>query len=419
MTAKVAIVGAGPSGCYLAQALGKLCKEAEITVIEKLPVPFGLARYGVAPDHQGTKAVTRQFAKLFEKQGVGFAGNLEIGTSPSAALSLEELRALFDVVVLATGLSQDRSPGRDFEGTPGIYGSGAVTRLWNSHPEAAEFSPEFGARVVVLGAGNVAIDVLRLLAKAEDDFAGSDFPAGGAYDQVREIHLVGRSPADQAKFDPVMIRELAKIPGLAVSIGEGTALNSGEDDKRLAALRDLATAQPDAITKKISFHFGWPAKKPLRSNGTLSGVLFERDGEEMALPCDSVISAIGYEDDGKLNRSALLDGASTHETGQIAPGLYAAGWFKRGPQGTIPENRADSQKIAALIAEEIAAAPAGAEKPGVAALQAQFGNRMTSYSDWQHIDDVEKAAAPEGRCRAKISNLPEMLAVIENRRQAL
>jgi len=418
MTATVAIVGAGPSGCYLAQALGKLCKEAEITVIEKLPVPFGLARYGVAPDHQGTKAVTRQFAKLFEKQGVGFAGNIEIGSGPGAALSLDELREMFDVVVLATGLSRDRSAGTAFEDIPGVYGSGAVTRLWNSHPDAADLEPEFGSRVMVLGAGNVAVDVLRILAKSEADFEGSDFPPAQVRDDVREIHLVGRSPADQAKFDPVMIRELAKIPGLAVSIGEGSRLNGAEDDKRMAALRDLAATKPDAITKKISFHFGWPAKKPLRKNGTLTGVIFEREGEELALPCDSVVSAIGYEDDGRLNRAKLMKGVASHETGRLAPGLYAAGWFKRGPRGTIPENRADSQKIAALIAEEIAALPEADEKPGFDALSARCAARMTSYGDWQHIDEVEKAAAPEGRCRAKISSLPEMLALIENRRQA-
>ena len=175
MTSKIAIVGAGPSGCFMAQSLGKACPDVEITIIEKLPVPYGLVRYGVAPDHQGTKAVIRQFARLFEKQGVNFAGNVNVGAGDAADLSLAELRDIFDVVVLATGLSEDRRLGLAGEQTGGVYGSGAVTRFWNDHPSDQALAPEFGNQVVVVGNGNVALDVVRLLAKGADDFNGSDF----------------------------------------------------------------------------------------------------------------------------------------------------------------------------------------------------------------------------------------------------
>ncbi|MEM8794809.1 MAG: FAD-dependent oxidoreductase, partial [Pseudomonadota bacterium] len=183
MNAKVAIVGSGPSGCYVAQALVKALPNAELTVIDRLCVPFGLIRYGVAPDHQGTKAVSRQFARLFEKQGVAFVGNVELGRD----LSLEALRDAMDVVVLATGLYGDRTfevPGKDLSG---IYGSGAVTRYWNGHPDSEGMKPEFGKRVVILGNGNVAIDVLRLLAKSPVEFDGSDIEPEFVDDGVETI----------------------------------------------------------------------------------------------------------------------------------------------------------------------------------------------------------------------------------------
>ena len=214
MTSKIAIVGAGPSGCFVAQSLGKACPDAEITIVDRLPVPYGLVRYGVAPDHQGTKAVIRQFARLFEKQGVTFTGNLCVGDDDSADLSFAELRGMFDAVVLATGLSEDRRLGLVGEEARGVYGSGAVTRFWNDHPSDQALAPEFGNRVVVVGNGNVALDVVRLLAKGTDDFNGSDFDPARVVTSVTDIHIVGRSPAHGAKFDAVMVKELAKICSL-------------------------------------------------------------------------------------------------------------------------------------------------------------------------------------------------------------
>ena len=153
----VAIVGAGPSGCYLAQALRKQWTDARIDIIDRLPVPYGLVRYGVAPDHVGTKAVTRQFERLFERDGIDFYGNVTIGRD----LSLDDLRKAYDVVVLATGLSKDRLLGIPGDSLPGIYGAGAVTRRFNDHPDEDELTLDLGQRTVIIGQGNVGIDVLR------------------------------------------------------------------------------------------------------------------------------------------------------------------------------------------------------------------------------------------------------------------
>ena len=161
MSGKVAIVGAGPSGCYLAQALLKAAPELEVDLIDALPVPYGLVRYGVAADHQGTKAVARQFARVFERQGAQFWGNVALGRE----VTLEALQGAYDAVVLAAGLAGDRRLGVPGDDLPGVHGAGRLTRALYEHPEA-EALPALGAHPLIVGNGNVAIDLLRLLAKA-------------------------------------------------------------------------------------------------------------------------------------------------------------------------------------------------------------------------------------------------------------
>ena len=172
MSFQVAVVGTGPAGCYTAQALLKALPGVRVTLVERLPVPFGLVRYGVAADHQGTKAVTRQFDRVLAHPDVTFVGNVEVGTD----ISLDVLRASFDAVVVATGLHRDRRLGIAGEDLPGVVASGPLTRWANGHPDVSDAPPLLGRRAVVIGNGNVAVDVVRLLAKAPSDFVGSDLP---------------------------------------------------------------------------------------------------------------------------------------------------------------------------------------------------------------------------------------------------
>ncbi|QPM92230.1 FAD-dependent oxidoreductase [Pseudooceanicola algae] len=415
---QIAIVGAGPSGCYLAQALLKAVPGAHIDILDRLPVPFGLVRYGVAPDHQGTKAVARQFARLFEKQGVGFIGNVTLGQEgEGGTLSLSELQSAYDVVVLALGLPKDRALPLPGAALPGVIGAGQLTRHWNDHPDDSASLPDLGRRVVIVGQGNVAIDVLRILAKRAEHFDGSDLAhrhsdhiaAAG----IESIDILGRSPAHEAKFDPVMVKELAKLPHMGFAF-EGLAHSgaASQDDARLEALANLPAAADHDI--RVTFHFG---ATPTRLTGTdrVSAAQFDCDGAELSLPCDTVVSAIGFETHVPGLRDDLLAGAEDAALGVLRPGLYAAGWFARGPRGTIPENRQAAQALAARIAQDLGTLPK-TSKTGAAALAARLSG-LTDYAGWQRIDAAELAACDAGRVRAKVADLTDMLTLAAGRAQ--
>lgn len=378
----IAIIGAGPAGCYCAQALAKALPEARIDILDARPVPYGLIRYGVAPDHQGTKAVIRQFERLFERQGVAFFGNVSLGRD----VTLEAVQGIYDAVVLATGLDLDRRLGVPGDDLPGVLGSGAVTRAWNDAPDTA--APQIGPRVVVIGNGNVAVDLVRLMAKTADECEGSDLTR--TLPPVTRIDVVGRSPAEAAKFDPVMLKELGRLAEASIHV-HGAA---GEG-KVIEALTALNGHAPDAARCAVHFHFGW-APEAIEGQTHVTTARFRRGDEILTLPCDTVLTAIGF--DGAR--------AQTDAEGRIAPGLYATGWARRGPRGTIPENRTDAMQVASTLAADLGAGG----KPGRDAL-APLVPQAVRYDGWLRIDAAERAAAPPGRVRAKIRTRAEMLAL--------
>ena len=402
MSRRVAVVGAGPSGCFVAQALLKARPELQVDILDRLPVPYGLVRYGVAADHQGTKAITRQFARLFERQGARFFGNVTVGRDTT----LDALRETYDAVVVASGLSADRRLGIPGDDLPGVHGAGRITRALYEHPDA-EPLPALGARPLIVGNGNVAIDLLRLLAKTPEELDGSDLGPGPtawlAGSGIDEITILGRSPAAAARFDAVMLKELARLGGVSIAVEDLGTAGTEEGTRTLEALASLAGH--GAGPRRIRFVF---SRRPVavEGDGRVTGLLCSApDGREERFAATSILTAIGF--DGET---------ATAESGsavKMAPGLYGAGWFARGPRGTIPDNRADAQALAATILADLDAMPAGAPRGDLLACLPG----VVTYDGWTRIDAAETSAPPAGRCRAKIADRAAMLSLASARDQ--
>lgn len=417
---QIAIVGSGPSGCYLAQALLRSLPHAEITIIDRLASPFGLIRYGVAADHQHTKAITRQFERLFQAGNVRFAGNVELGRD----VGLDELRAHFDAVVLATGLSADRAlalPGGEL---PGVIGAGTVTRALNAHPDEPTTLPDLGSDVVLIGAGNVALDLLRFLVKAENDYDASDIadPALERYlgSPAARVTVASRSDAAHAKGDAQMLRELAALPRAVYRLPDdpGSALaDDGALDRaqagRLAAVEELvASERPAHPGPAVTLRFG---VIPVRILGEerVEAVEFAAGDDVVVVPATSVITAVGFAASGPL--AALL--ADHSEVGGIEPGLYRTGWAKRGPSGGIPENRACAKSVAEEIVADVTsgALPGSETRLGFDGLPADVRAASVDYAQWLRLEQHERELAPSGRIRRKISDHDRMVAIAHDR----
>lgn len=371
----IAIVGSGPSGCYLAQFLRKRWAEAEITIFDRLETPYGLVRYGVAPDHIGTKAVAKQFDRLFERDGVRFVGNVEIGSD----VSLDQIKDAFDIVVLATGLHGDRNlavPGADLAG---VYGSGRITRLINDHPEEAVSGVTLGKKITIVGQGNVSIDLVRLLLSSAEDLrmhgVNEDVISLCEQGPISHIDVVGRSAPHLAKYDSAMIRELVKLPNVRFHADLPEADVTIEDKEALAkldALGVLIDMAVDSHTRSVRFHYGW-APKAISGDDFVTGIEFEASDDTsltLQLKADTVITAIGFTEkpSAALRRSHHETDGSNLGTGYLSPGLYCVGWIRRGPQGTIPANRADAKMVAEVIISAVDAGDIAPHKPGLSAL---------------------------------------------------
>jgi ferredoxin--NADP+ reductase len=356
-TPAFAIVGSGPSGCYTAQFLRKAFPESPITVFDRNPVPFGLVRYGVAPDHIGTKAISSQFERLFDRDGVKFVGATEIGVN----ISLDELRRNLDAVVLATGLSKDRPLNIPGGYLPGVYGSGRITRLLNGHPEENLEGIRIGERLVVVGHGNVAIDLVRLSLLGSEKLAEfgveTEVAKTIARPNLKEIHVVGRSPVGDAKFDVAMINELGKIPDVRFSSnGVEKFGDNTEANKRAEAISKLVReSNPDAA-RVVTFHFGWA---PSRVGGDERVEFIEFTSTNglgtLSIETDTIFSAIGFvaDEQSAICREDLITDQSDLVNGYLSEGLYCVGWFKRGPQGAIPANRVDAKLVSDRIIQDL------------------------------------------------------------------
>lgn len=426
----IAVIGSGPAGYYTAEACQKLFGDAvRIDIIDQLPVPYGLIRFGVAPDHQSIKGVSRRYEAVALTDNVRFVGNVRLGRD----IGVDELHALYDAVVLATGAPHDRALGIPGEDLPGVIGSAAFVGWYNGHPDHETLAPPLGGPdVAVIGMGNVALDVARILSKTRDEFTGSDIisPALDALDAatISRITILGRRGPHQIAMTPKELGELGHLARSAPQV-DPTDLPPVEADaalepglrKSVAHLREFTTLPPKPMTVAFDF-FAAPVR--IEGNGHAERVIVERTrldelggvsgtGETYAVPASLIVSCIGYKTppipgvpyDERAGRFANVDGL-------IAPGLYAVGWARRGPTGTIGTNRPDGQAVADRIAAEVAGGSGKEGRPGLDRLLSARGVDIVTFRDWKKIEAAEIARARDGAPREKFTSMAAMLAAL-------
>lgn len=429
----IAIVGSGPAGYYTAEAAVKQWGEdARVDIFDKLPVPFGLIRTGVAPDHQSIKAVARRYEKTAIGDTVRFAGNVEIGRD----IAIEELTELYDAVILATGAPRDRDlpiPGAD---SANVFGSAAFVGWYNGHPEYAALAPDLSGRhAVIIGMGNVALDVARILSKTEAEFEGSDIVAH-ALERLRDsnietITIVGRRGPHQIMMTPKELGELLRLERVVPRVENADLPPPESDDmldpgqrKSVTLLREFAALSPsDRADKALSINFDFFASPTLieQEGGQLSGLVVERtelkdgravgSGETYRIPADLLISCIGYRTSPIVG--VPFDeraGRFPNEEGRIAPALYCVGWAKRGPSGTIGTNRPDGYAVIEKVAEDIGEGAGKRGREGFDELAQKRALDVVTFRDWQRIEEAEIAAARSGAPREKFVDIESMIA---------
>ncbi|HWJ59342.1 MAG TPA: FAD-dependent oxidoreductase [Sphingomicrobium sp.] len=430
-----AVVGSGPAGFYTAEALAKAYGDtARIDILDRYPVPYGLIRFGVAPDHQSLKAVSKRYDQVAAGEAVRFVGNLNIG----ADVSVDDLLGIYDAVILATGAPHDRKLGISGEDLPGVMGSAEFVGWYNGHPDFADLGPPLdGSHAAVIGNGNVALDCARILAKNHHEFEGSDI-VGHALDAldasaVRTITILGRRGPHQISMTPKELGELGHLE-IATPVVEPADLPLPEADgalepgqrKSINILREFAAAGPDASKdRQIVFDF---FAKPIRieGDGRAERLVVERTeldeagaargtGETYSVPARLIVTSIGYQTP-RIEGVPYDDrgGRFANEQGRIADGLYAVGWARRGPTGTIGTNRPDGYEVAEQVA---AAMPVGSDggKSGGEGLDRLLEARevkATSFDDWRTIEAAEVANARPGSPREKFVRLEHWLGAL-------
>ena len=425
----IAIVGSGPAGYYTAEACQKqFGDDVRIDILDRMPVPFGLIRSGVAPDHQSIKAVARRYEAIALTDNVRFVGKLSVGSD----ISISELIGLYDAVILATGAPFDRRLGIPGDDLPGVLGSAAFVGWYNGHPDHADLAPLIdGQDVVIVGNGNVALDCARILAKSAAEFEGSDI-VGHALDRLtasraRSITIVGRRGPHQIAMTPKELGELGHLaqahpivqPSDLPPVESDQALEPGQR-KSVTLLREFAATAPrDGLAIRFDF---FAAPVSIVGDGRAQRLVVERtmlgadgaavgSGETYEIPAGLIISCIGYRTppisdvpyDDKQGRFANVDG-------RISPGLYCVGWARRGPTGTIGTNKPDGFLIAEEIAKDQPAAGGKAGRAGLDALIAERSLDIVTFRDWQKIDLAEIEHARAGAPREKFVRVEDMVA---------
>jgi ferredoxin--NADP+ reductase len=429
-----AVVGSGPAGFYTAEALAKAYGDGgRIDIIDRYPVPYGLIRFGVAPDHQSLKAVSKRYDKVADGGTVSFVGNVTVGDG----ISIAELLDLYDAVILATGAPHDRKLGIPGEDLPGVVGSAEFVGWYNGHPDFADLDPPLdGTHAAIIGNGNVALDCARILSKTRAEFEGSDIVRHALdaleHSAIRTVTILGRRGPHQIAMTPKELGELGRLevaqPAVEAAdfppLEADDALEPGQR-KSVTLLREFAAAQPAGKAKRMVFDF---FARPLRieGDGKAERIVVERTeldekggargtGEEYQVPASLIVSCIGYS-------TPPIDGVPyddrggrfANDHGKIAGRLYCVGWARRGPTGTIGTNRPDGYEVAEQIEAAMPPGSTGGRRggEGLRKLVESRGGKTTDFSDWRTIEQAEEAAARTGSPREKMVRIDHMLAAL-------
>ena len=451
---RVAVVGSGPAGFYAAGALLGREVPVEVDMIERLPTPWGLVRLGVAPDHPKLKSVSRAYERIAERPGFRFLGNVEIGRD----LHHSDLARLYDALIYAVGAQSDKRLGIPGEDLPGSWPATEFVAWYNGHPDFQELEFDLDVeRAVVIGNGNVAVDVARMLSLTADELAPTDATdkaiAAIGSSKLKDIVMLGRRGPAQAAFTTPELQELGELAGADIfvdpaeleldDVSEASLADNTNARRNIEMLREFAGRSPSGKPRALRLRFlvspvailGDERVEAIEveqnrlvpdGRGTLRA---EPTGERETIPCGLVFRSVGYrgvalpevpfdEDRGTIRNEG---GRVVDEDGEVVPGVYAAGWIKRGPTGVIGTNKKDATETVELLLEDAAAGRierrAGATAEAADALLAERGAQTVLYEGWSSIDQVERSAGePHGRPRAKLVTWNELLEAAEAER---
>ena len=449
---RVAIVGAGPAGYYAAGALiAQKTGPVSIDIFDRMPTPFGLVRYGVAPDHAKIKAVIRVFEKISGDPRVRFFGNVDCGRD----LTHDDLKRSYDAVIYAFGASADRRLGIPGEDLAGVHSATEFVGWYNSHPDFADliFDIAHARNVVVVGNGNVAVDVARILTECIDVLAATDIAdetlAALRNSAIEKVYMLGRRGPAQASFTSPELREFGQIACADVIVDkcdlelDPLSQKLVEQEKQIAlnleTLRAYAARSEEGRQCQLVLRFLVSPVEILGADGRMTAIKIERNelrpggdgdlravgtGQFQTLPCDLLFRAVGYKglplpgvpfDERKGIIPNVNGRVIDPESKQPIVGEYAVGWVKRGPKGVIGTNKQDAQETVDLLLADAVSLPrvAAGDPQSVLQLLKQRQPNVVPYADWQILDKAEiDRGRPQGRPRVKFTHIADMLEAI-------
>jgi len=420
---KVAIVGAGPAGYFAAQALQNLqTEELQFTIdmIERLPTPWGLVRSGVAPDHPKIKTVAKVFEKVATAGNFRLFGGVELGTD----IAIEQLKDIYDAVVIATGSALGKKLGIPGEDLPGSISAAQFVPWYNAHPDFADFNVDLnGSTAVVIGAGNVAMDVARMLALEPSELDPTDTAdhaiAALKASAIREVVISARRGPEHAAFTSPELRELPKLEHTKVLMAKSDieaaidrAGSEIEKDTKSNLDAMLLISEKEATNHDRTMKFQFLATPiEIKGSGKVEEVVFQKTGsdEKFSIKCGLVITAIGYEA-ASIPGVPYERGKVVNNEGRVSENLYVVGWAKRGPSGVIGTNKSDAADVMKLLVEDLKKAKNSGDISEILP-----ANKFVSQANWEAINAAEIAAGePLGKPRRKFVSREELHKIARN-----